>query len=224
MTYTFTLATLAFGLLMDNLVFASERFANIGLGVDVARPSLFGIDFTNDVNFYYLLLVVFAALALVVANLRGSTTGKVMAAVRASERATTTIGVSVVHAKLVAFGLSAFIAGVGGGLLASFRYSASPTDFNALLGIVWLAVVVTWGVRSSIGALVAGIVFAISGQVVTDVFGADYLLLTPAAFGLAAILLAREPRGVLASMGHSVRRLGGLVRPRPAPTEAGVAR
>jgi hypothetical protein len=41
---------------------------------------------------------------------------------------------------------------------------AAPTSFNVLAGIVWLAIVVTWGVRSVLGALLAGLLFAVAPQ------------------------------------------------------------
>jgi hypothetical protein len=71
---------------------------------------------------------------------------------------------SVVRVKLVLFGVSAFVAGLGGGLYATVVGTALPKSFNALVGIVWLAIVVTWGVRSVIGALLAGMIFAIAPQ------------------------------------------------------------
>jgi signal transduction histidine kinase len=69
---------------------------------------------------------------------------------------------SIVRVKLVLFGVSAFVAGLGGGLYATVVGTALPKSFNALVGIVWLAIVVTWGVRSVIGAALAGMIFAIA--------------------------------------------------------------
>ena len=71
---------------------------------------------------------------------------------------------SIVRVKLVLFGISAFVAGLGGGLYATVVGTALPKSFNALVGIVWLAIVVTWGVRSVVGALLAGMIFAIAPQ------------------------------------------------------------
>ena len=56
------------------------------------------------------------------------------------------------------------MAGLGGGALRLRRRDRAPKSFNALVGIVWLAIVVTWGVRSVVGALLAGMIFAIAPQ------------------------------------------------------------
>jgi ABC-type branched-subunit amino acid transport system permease subunit len=164
------LATLAFALLMEQLVFAREDFSNFGTGVEMARPELFGIDFSDSftgsgrVNFYFLLCAIFFIVAVLAVNLRRATTGLVLAAMRSSEEASATVGISVVRAKILAFGISAFVAGLGGGVFAMWQGRAAPTSFNVLVGIVWLAVVVTWGVRSVLGALLAGILFAVAPQ------------------------------------------------------------
>ena len=214
------LATLSFALLADNLLFRIEAFDQVGAGVFLNRPAIGGFTFDDDARLYFLLLAVFVVFALLIANLRRSTTGLELAAIRSSESAATTTGISVARTKLTAFSLSAFIAGVGGGLLATFRFLALPGDYNALLGIVWLAVVVTWGIRSSWGALVAGLALPVIAQLVSDNLEPRYVLLTSVGFGLGAIGLAREPRGMLALQAQQLRILRArLLRTRdPAVT------
>jgi branched-chain amino acid transport system permease protein len=194
------LATLAFALLMDNLFFAQERFDQFGSGVPVPRPLVAGIEFGSDTAFFYLLAAVFAVFALLVVNLRRSSTGLVLAAVRASEPAAATLGISITRAKLTAFAFSAFIAGVGGGLYVSVIGRATTTSFHVVVGIIWLAIVVTWGVRSVIGALLAGLAFVVFPQL-PAVFNQTppswWGEITPILFGLGAIFVAREPRGVV---------------------------
>jgi len=216
------LATLSFALLLDNIIFRIEDFDQVGAGVFLNRPAIGSFTFDSDDRFYYLLLAVFVVLALLIANLRRSTTGLELGAVRSSETATATIGVSVVGAKLTAFSLSAFIAGIGGGLLATYRYLALPSDYNAILGIVWLAVVVTWGIRSPWGALVAGMALPVISQLVSDNLEPRYVLLTAVAFGLGAIGLAREPRGMLALQGQQLRGAARWSQQRLRRTPTGI--
>src|SRR5207253_294543 len=96
-----------------------ERFDQLSQGVFVDRPSLFGISLSSDLRFYFFALVLFALAALLVANIRSSTSGLEMAAMRSAEPAAATLGVSIIGVRTAAFTLSAFIAGVGGGVLAS---------------------------------------------------------------------------------------------------------
>jgi branched-chain amino acid transport system permease protein len=200
---------------MDNLVFAQDRFAQQGAGVFVNRPVLGSLKFEGDRSFLYLGLVVFVLLAVLVRNLRESTTGTTLAAVRSSEIGVATVGLSVVRAKLVAFGVSAFIAGVGGGMMATYSLRARPDSFNTLTGVVWLAVVVTLGVRSSIGPFFAGLSFVIMPELITTWSLPHWALqLPPLLFGLGAVLLARDPRGVVVQTGERWLRQGRYIRGR----------
>jgi branched-chain amino acid transport system permease protein len=153
------LATLAFSQLVKYLVFQRRDFDNLNSGVVLPRPEFLGIDFNDRTNFYYLVAIVFCVVALLIVNMRRSTTGLVLAAMRSSETAAATIGISVGRSKLIIFGLSSFIAGLGGALYAMSFGRATVASFDVLIGIVWLAIVVTWGIRSVLGALLAAVLY-----------------------------------------------------------------
>ena len=195
------LATLAFTQLVQNTYFQVHSVSNYGQGQPVPRPAGLG----TDRGFYYLLVVCFVLVALLVRNVKHSTTGLNLAAMRSSEPAAATLGISIVWSKFVAFGLSAFIAGIGGGLYASYAGAANMYQFDALIGVVWLTVTVTWGVRSVTGALVAGLSFTVLPQLVTDHLSGRWLNMPTLLFGLGAIALAREPRGIVYDTVHRHR-------------------
>lgn len=200
------LATLAFALLMDNLVFQLDRFSQTGLGVSVDRPVLFGYEIDTDLRLYFGFLAVFAVLAALVGTLRRATVGLRMSAVRTSEPAAAMTGIGLLRARLGVFGLGAFVAGIGGGLVAVYQGRADPVSFSALVGLVWFSVVVAFGVRSVPGSLVAALAYAL-----TPVFFDRHLpdwatTLLPAFFGLAAVAAALEPRGIVALTVDGIRR------------------
>jgi branched-chain amino acid transport system permease protein len=215
------LVTLTFGLLMERLVFNLQTFANFGAGVAIARPEFA----RTDKAFIYFALAVFAVLAILTVNLRRSTTGLALNAVRWSENASRTMGLSVIQMKMLVSGLAAFVAGVGGGLYALSFKQAIPLDYATLLGLVWLAVLVTFGVRSNIAALLAGLLFAFSPAFIQTVLKLDApwsdvpILL----FGLGAIALAQNPEGTVHQQAMGLQRMlhramGGGARPVPAAT------
>jgi branched-chain amino acid transport system permease protein len=207
------LATLGFALLMDNLVFPINHFDQDGAGMSIDRPVLGPIHFLGDRSFLYLALVVFLVLAVLVRNLRRSGTGMTLVALRSSETGVSTLGLSVVRAKLVAFGVSGFIAGIGGGMLSFYALRARPAQFDTLDGIIWLAVVVTLGVRTSVGPLLAGILYAVMPELIGTWSLPEWVgQLPPLLFGLGAIGLAREPRGVVAQTSDQWVRLAQRLR------------
>jgi len=157
-------------------------------------------------------LVVFGLLVVVLHALQRSATGRAMLAVRSTEVGARTSGISPARAKILIFALSAGIAGFGGVLIGIVNFSVGKTTASPLVGLVWLAVVVTFGVRRPGGALLAGLSFACSAAIFTWI-GTEFLPgafkdLTTAPqfvailFGLGAINLAKNPDGLLALVGH----------------------
>ncbi|HMG40495.1 MAG TPA: ABC transporter permease [Acidimicrobiales bacterium] len=215
------LATLSFAVLADSALFTIDRIDNLHAGQPLPRPSVFGFRFDSDLSFFYLALGVFVIGAVVVANLRRSTTGMTLAAIRSSEVAARTIGVRTMRAKVATFGLSAFMAGVGGGLLASFSGRATPGSFNAIVGIVWLAVAVTWGVRSITGALLAGVAFSVFPALFSSYVSDSYAEVPTMLFGLGAIMVAREPRGIVTQTVEHWSHLFHKLRRSSAPATTG---
>ena len=119
----------------------------IGSGKDFPRPA-FGI----------LCLVVLVLVALGVSWLRTSRLGTAMLAVRSDERSAAAAGINVVRVKLIGFGIGAFIAGLGGSLLAYQLGNVTFQDFDAYLGLVAFSIVVVAGITSVSGGILAGMI------------------------------------------------------------------
>jgi branched-chain amino acid transport system permease protein len=210
------LVTLAFGLLIETLIFTLSRFAQGGLGVTLNRPSFASKDFA----FCYLALGVFLVFAILTINLRRSTSGLALHAVRDSEAASRTLGVSVVQVKVIVGALGAFVAAVGGGFLALDARVAQPQSFETFAGLVWLAVVVTMGIRSITGAAIAGLAFALLPGVFQSYIPARWGEVPAILFGLGAISVARDPEGVVVHTGRQLRQIvGALTSHSRAPEE-----
>jgi branched-chain amino acid transport system permease protein len=214
------LVTLTFALLMERLVFTMETFAQNGVGRAITRP-----DFVaDDRAFLYLTLGVFAVFAILIVNLRRSTTGLALNAVRWSETASRTMGLSVLQMKLLVSGLAAFVAGVGGALYAIQQKQAVPANYVSLAGLAWLAVLVTFGVRSNIAALLAGIGFTITPALLQSYTTPTWAQVPVLLFGVGAILLAKNPEGTVHMQAmqfqSALRRFGGA---RPVPAATGYA-
>jgi branched-chain amino acid transport system permease protein len=197
------LVTLTFGLIIENLVFTVPSFVNQGLGLTLDRPSWA----TTDIAFAYVCLGAFIVVALFIVNFRRSTTGLALNAARWSEAGARTSGISVVQVKVLAGALAALIAGVGGGLLALAQTSIAPNEYATFGGVVWLAVLVTIGVRSNAAALLAGLAFVMIPALTQAYLPTWTANLMPVFFGLGAIAAARYPDGALAEQSRQLRRL-----------------
>jgi branched-chain amino acid transport system permease protein len=209
------LVTLTFGLLMENLVFTLPSFVNQGLGLTLNRPGFA----SSDRAFAYLCLAVFIVIALFIVNFRRSTTGLALNAARWSESGAKTSGISVVQMKVIAGALAAGIAGIGGGMFALSQTTFQPSEFATFEGVVWLAVLVTIGVRSNAAALLGGVSLALLPAITQNYLPTWTSNLTPALFGLGAVSAAKYPDGVLAEQSRRLRRVVLRVRPQEEDAE-----
>jgi len=159
------LAVITFGaaVAIDNIVFQNPDVTGGFEGSPVPSPELFGIDLNaraHPARYGTFVLIVVVLLALAVACLRRSRTGRNMLAVRDNERAAAAAGINVAATKLQAFAVSAFIAALAGGLLAYQLGQVSYTRFDPLTSIFVVAIAYIGGIASVAGALVAGVLSA----------------------------------------------------------------
>jgi branched-chain amino acid transport system permease protein len=224
--------TLAAAVAIENLVFRNPSWSGGLNGAKVGPPRLAGLKFgPNDLTkvgdgklpdpfFGIFCLVVVILLALMIVNVRRSTTGRQFLAVRSNERAAAAAGISVAGTKLLAFGLAAFVAGLGGAL-SGYRFgSVTPTTFGSLASLTFLAFAYLGGISSVTGAVLGG--FIVTGGIVVTAlqhwFHVDpkYTLLLG---GLGLIIAAiRNPEGIAGTLrqtGPVFKRLAGRRRSGP---------
>ena len=117
--------------------------------------------------------------------------------------------------KVIAGGIAALVAGIGGGLLALAQTTFQPSEFATFAGVVWLAILVTIGVRSNAAALIAGLAFVFPSALLQYYFSTVTILpnLLPVLFGLGAISAAKYPDGALAENSRKLRSLSCASRP-----------
>lgn len=196
---TLALATLALAFLADQVLFQMRWLRNGDSGWSVPRPVFGPVDLGDDRALGVALVVLVAVCAAALSALRNSPSGRAMLAVRSAPAAAMASGVSVLRTKLLLFTVSAGLAGFGGVLLASYNTRITATDFTAMTGLVWLAVVVAAGVRRPQYAVVAGVVFAVAPRVLSD-YVTQSAHLPVILFGLAGLALANDPDGYCAAV------------------------
>ncbi|MFD3497996.1 ATP-binding cassette domain-containing protein [Streptomyces sp. NPDC058678] len=152
--------TLGLGTTLEAMVFQNTDLSTTpgSDGIAVGKQTLFGISVSgvdHPQRYAAVVLVMFVAAALVVANVRRSRTGRRLIAVRANERAAAALGIDVRAAKLYAFGLSAAIAALAGVLTGFRSTSVVLSDFAGFDSITALGLAVIGGVGFLVGPLFA---------------------------------------------------------------------
>ncbi|TMK78231.1 MAG: hypothetical protein E6G46_11230, partial [Actinobacteria bacterium] len=136
-------------------------------------------------------------------------TGRVLASMRDSETGSRSLGIPVTKYKVLIFGLSAFIAGMGGVLLSFVLEQAGNRSFIPFLSLIYIAVAVLSGIFSVGGAIAGGLLYGIYGQL------SGYQLLSwlnnwqLVLFGLGCTLaLVQNPEGMFGEL----RRAGAAIQ------------
>jgi ABC-type branched-subunit amino acid transport system permease subunit len=201
--------TLATAAAMDALVFSNVGFTGGLGGRKVGPPSLFGLNLgISDgkiyptITFGVVLLVIVVFVGYCVARLRTSATGRMMIAVRSNERAASYMGIRVAPLKLYGFALSAFIAGIGGGLLAYQQGTVSSSSFAVFTSLTVLAITYVAGIGRIAGAVIAGLMFASDGLFVSfldNVLHIGQYQMIVAGIALAVTAIG-NPNGVASEM------------------------
>jgi ABC-type branched-subunit amino acid transport system permease subunit len=192
------LATLAFGLMASNVLFPQSWLGNGEAGVNVPRPQLGSINFTNNRAFFLLAMAVFAVCAVVVILVRKGTVGRYLSAMRGSQVAAETMGVNPARAKITIFALSAAIAGVGGAMFGSLQGTTSANDYNSFFSILFVVLVLTTGVRTVEGAVNAGIALVVLPELLSHLGNnGQFTVLAFFLFGIGALSYARHPEGAV---------------------------
>jgi ABC-type branched-subunit amino acid transport system ATPase component/ABC-type branched-subunit amino acid transport system permease subunit len=168
--------TLTLAAALDGIWFTNNSIDGGASGLPVPAPRLFGLNLGIGSGdnfprpaFGLLCLIVLVLVAVAVARLRASRLGSAMLAVRADERSAAAAGVNVARVKLIGFAIGAFIAGLGGSLMAYQAQNVNDSPFTAIGSLALFTTVYLAGITSVSGGLLAGLIS--SGGVVFFLLG-----------------------------------------------------
>jgi branched-chain amino acid transport system permease protein len=133
------------------------------------QNTIFGITLTSGQQFFLLILPILGLSALFVGNVMRSRAGRAFKAVRDNEVGATIMGVNLLEAKMGAFILSSFLAGIAGALFASFSRYVIPNYWNLTLSIQFVAAIIVGGIASVWGSML-GAAFVFGLPLVIDQF------------------------------------------------------
>lgn len=227
-TLAIPISTFAFLIVVYNVVANWDRVTGGSSGL-VSIPTTTSVESAG--------LWAGAAVVLALA-FKWSASGYRLQATREDEVAARSIGINVMRERLIAFGISGLLCGIGGALAVHQSGVLNPTTFYFGATVTTVTMLVVGGARSVFGAVIGAIAIAAVNEVLrglengADLFGAISIGEAPglAAIGLGLILLATMiamPNG-LSGGGEAgelswFRRLGSFGAPTPTRPDAPVA-
>ncbi len=199
------MATLAFGVVVTEAILQMDVWTGGADGMYVLAPSLFGFPLDSDTQKFWLVLGTAVLAVWTAQNLAGSKVGRAFLALRESDVATETLGISTAAYRTLAFALSAFYTGVAGGLFAYVVSYISPDAFSIELSIDFVAMVILGGMGSIGGSIVGAALLTVLNQYLAVLQDFKALI-----FGLAVVVcMILMPGGVSAAWKAALERFRG---------------
>jgi branched-chain amino acid transport system permease protein len=189
-----TIATLAFALIIQEVLSHWEVVTGGLKGKAVAKAVIFGFSFGGGAAFYFLCLAFLAGGLWLTQNLLSAPTGRAWVAIRDSEIAAQSMGVNLAAYKTIAFAYSAGLMGVAGALFAHKIGYLAPDIFTVLLSIQFLLMVVVGGLGSLHGALYGAIFVALLPVLISEARDS-----VPGFFGQAAYVFGAHAGSAVAA-------------------------
>jgi len=211
-------ATLGLVLALPSVLTKYDGLTGGRLGIRVPQPPpppLLDDLISRDQWFFFLALFAAVAMAALALYIVRSRWGRAFVAVRDSEVAAAAVGMNVARTKVIAFTISAFYAGIAGGIYLTTFGRISPGTIDIILSINYFTAIVIGGLGSIMGAIIGGFVIVflpdLATTAATSVFGEQQgKQLWPTVYGIVLI-------GVIILMPHGVAGfLHRLARLRPA--------
>ena len=158
----YVLVSFGFAIIAFN-VFLNWRSLTRGpFGIhEIARPEIGGWMFDGELEFLLLMLVFLGLVMLVSWLIVTSSFGRVLTAIREDEQAIEVFGYRVTHYKLAVWVISAMMAGLAGGLFASWATFIDPFSFILLESILLVSIVILGGLASIWGSLLGAMAFVL---------------------------------------------------------------
>jgi ABC-type branched-subunit amino acid transport system ATPase component/ABC-type branched-subunit amino acid transport system permease subunit len=194
-------ATIALSFAVEQVIFDNNSLNGGYAGINLPAPKVFGADVNaliHEQSYAWFCLFWLVVASVVVLLTRRSGFGRRLLAVRTNERAAAALGVRVARTKVLAFAISAALAGLAGVLLAFTNTNLNVTDgFSYTDSINLIVVALIAGITSTRGGLVGG-VLAIGGLVFAALTHISFITnnYTLISGVLLIIAVLRHPQGV----------------------------
>ena len=131
----------------------SAQLDLLGFRFDQDGEVLGLIFLTKEQKIYFLGAIVLVLLAIPARNLARSRIGRAFNAIRDRDIAAQVMGIDLTRYKVIAFAVSSFYAGVAGSLLFSMSGVLEPSEFDLVLSVTYIAMILIGGISTISGSI-----------------------------------------------------------------------
>ncbi len=194
----FSLLTLSFAAMIFYIIYRWTSFTGGEDGYGgMERPILFGLDLNHQLVFFYIVFVIFTAVAFVILHIVNSPFGSVLKAIRENSQRASFIGYNVRKFRLISFTLSAFFVAIAGSLFPFLKYYIGAELVHVQHSGEILAMSIIGGSGYFLGPALGGLFFILFRELLSE-YTASWQLF----FGLMFIGFILFSPGGLMSIGE----------------------
>ena len=158
----FVLVSFGFAIIAFNVFVSFRGLTRGSFGIhDIPRPEIWGWRLNGDLEFLVFALALLALVMLVCWFVVTSSFGRVLTAIREDEQAIEVFGYQATHYKLAVWVVSAMMAGLAGGLFASWTRFIDPNSFILLESMLLVCIVILGGLATIWGSLLGAMAFVL---------------------------------------------------------------
>lgn len=195
----YAIVSAGLAIIVYSLLLNAKDITNGPLGIfGIPKPVLFGYAIESNATFLILSLVILGIIFAVYRYIDKSSFGRGLKAIREDEELATVMGYSAGHMKSIIFSASAVIAGIAGGMFASYIAFIDPSTFQVKESIFLFTIIIIGGLASGVGSIVGALILLSLPEILRFV-GLPYEIaaqLQQIIYGLALILMmVYRPRG-----------------------------
>ncbi len=157
----FAVASFVLASVLREIINDATSLTGGGMGLNLPASAALGVD--TQTRLYYAAMFAAAFIAVVSSFfIIRSRLGWAMRCIEQNEDAATVLGVNTLAAKIAGFAVSGFIAGLAGGIYATWIGYIDPTDvFDDLLSVKPIVMAFLGGVGTVTGPIIGGIIFLV---------------------------------------------------------------
>jgi branched-chain amino acid transport system permease protein len=197
----YALVSFGFNIIVYSILLNWESLTRGPLGIPgIPRPEIFGLTFDSNLSFLILALALALTVYLVSAGIVKSSLGRVLKGIREDEKVLAIFGYNTEVFKLVIFGLTAMMAGLAGGLFATYITFIDPSTFGLNESIFILAMIILGGMANLRGSVIGALFLILLPEILRFVgFPSDIAAqMRQVVYGaLLVLLMLYRPQGLL---------------------------
>jgi len=202
----FALATFAFLMVVGFLLINFDTFTGGARGLfGIPHPSIGGFVFepTNRLAWFYLAFVFLLFTIFIVDRVLNSRVGRAFIAIREDEELAKSTGINTTMYKVLSFGVSAFLAGVAGGIYVAYMGAITPADCAILPTLLVIAMCAIGGMGTMLGPILGAVVVQLLPELLRPI--REYYYFT---FGFMIVLITIfAPEGIMGAITSLQARL-----------------